>query len=327
MTIIQRGWGARSAGVLGLFGLMAACSSSSSGPSTDEAATKYSTALCERIQTCSATLNTIAYGDVETCKKATKRSAIAVLDAPSTGITAAKGVECADKLPALSCPDLFDGKTPPECANIKGQLANGAACGENAQCQSAFCPKAIDNTCGTCAIPPSAGQACVNGDCPSGLKCADATCQPPGIAGSKCTDKQPCGIAYTCFNGKCQAGGKVGETCEFAVQGVPPQSPACDLFQAGAVCQNGRKCEPITIGTSGHACGFVLDNTGVSGIYVACAAPNYCAKSDAEPRGICAARAAEGTGCKLEKDGGPTCLEGLKCVSGICKFGDPATCK
>jgi hypothetical protein len=324
--ILHRAWGVRGVGVLGL-GLLGvvACSSSSSGPSTDEAASQYSTALCERYAACSATLMKIAFGDVESCKKATKRSVAVAIDAPQTGITAAKGVECANKVPALSCPDLFDGKSPAGCDNIKGSIANGAACGENGQCQSAFCAKAADSTCGTCAVLATSGQPCANGDCPTGLKCVSGNCQTPGTAGSTCSATQPCGIAYTCFNGKCQAGGKVGDTCDFQAK----TAPACDVFQAGAICQNGKTCEAITIGNAGDACGFILnDPTGATGgKYVACGAPNYCAKKSTEQKGVCAARAAEGTGCKSEDDGGPTCVEGLKCVSGICKFGDPATCK
>jgi hypothetical protein len=302
--------------------VVAACSSSSSGPSADEAAEKYSSALCERIQACSPTLQKIAYGDSATCKTFLKRSALAALAAPSTGITAAAGIACADKLPTLSCPDLFDTKLPPECAPIKGALATGAACGDGSQCVSTFCAKASEATCGSCAIPPTAGQACANGDCPSGLKCVDATCQPPGVAGATCDAKVPCGSAYSCFNGKCQAGSKLGEACDPKLK----TAPGCDVLGAGAVCQNGATCEAITYGAAGDTCGFIVNGAG-TGKFVACPAPTYCAKKAADPTGICSARAIEGAGCKSEDDGGPTCVEGLKCEGGICKFADPKNCK
>ncbi|MDB4995583.1 MAG: Thiamin-phosphate pyrophosphorylase, partial [Myxococcaceae bacterium] len=277
-------------GVLGLVGVMAAaCSSSSSGPTNEEVATKYSTNICARYAACSPTLITIAFGDVTACEASTKRSALVAVAAPQTGLTAAKGLECADKIPALSCADLFDGKVPPECTLIKGGIANGTACGESGQCQSGFCAKAVDNTCGSCAIPPTAGQSCANGDCPTGLKCISGTCQAPGTAGSPCNANQPCGLAFTCFNGKCQAAGKVGDACDFQAK----TAPACDLFQSGAICQNGKTCEALNIGKTGDTCGFIVNGTDTK--YVACGAPSYCAKKSTEQSGVCAARAAEGT--------------------------------
>lgn len=318
MTESKRACGARLTGALTLTALVVACSSSSTaGQSSDEAATQYATAACDRIVACSPLLGKVSYGDTATCIATLKRAALASVTAPSTALTPAHAIACADKLRSIACNDLFDGKLPAACAPVPGGLAIGAACGDASQCQSGFCATPATTTCGTCAVPPAAGQPCVSGECPSALKCVAGTCRAPASAGAACGTDQPCGTSLTCVDGQCRNQGKIGDACD--LQGKT--APVCDLLGAAAVCANGKTCEALTLAAAGDACG-VVDKT-----LVACSARTYCAKTATDIKGVCSARSAEGSGCKEETDGGPTCVEGLTCVSGVCKFADPALCR
>ena len=108
----------------------------------------------------------------------------------------------AKALPGLSCDDLLTHKTPMTCRAPAGQLAVGAACGDNAQCASSYCNLAGNGQCGSCGGPGEA--CCAGGSCGSpSLACGGHVCQACGAAGQVCCDSDACAPGLTCHMAVC----------------------------------------------------------------------------------------------------------------------------
>jgi hypothetical protein len=304
--------------------LVAACSGSTASVSSDQAATDLASAYCNKINMCAPVEIKIAFGTVDACITAAKKSTAVDIAAPMTSFTPDRAEACVSAANAASCADILAGINPADCAPKPGTIAVGAACGNDSQCVSAFCSVPAGKTCGQCATAPAAGAACVNSRCPQEFVCisgdtaASNTCVKPATAGQACSATQPCAGALACYQQKCVSGGEAGADCDPAGMTAPPCS-----FLSGAACDaSTKKCAELTLAAPGGACGVVNSK------FVLCQAGNYCKTAGSTAfMGTCAPQAAEGGGCDTDPAKGPSCLAPAKCDTGVCKVANPANCK
>ncbi len=287
--------------------------------SANQASADAAKAYCQRVDACAAVFVTDAFGDEATCESLFEAQLLTDLSAPGTSATPAMYETCAAALPQVSCGDLLGNATIPACKTMPGTLAQGAACGTDAQCATTHCTVPAAALCGTCAEPSAAGGHCgVDSDCQPGMKCVTGsgttgTCALYGLQGAACSDTQPCRPDFGCVNGTCGTPSPAGTACK--------SSAECDQL-AGAFCNpESLTCQTITFAAPGGACGLV------SGALVLCAGPgSECRGSSAPPyQGTCVAYAMDGASCEL--DGGPLCDYGAVCVAGTCQVSDPSSCK
>lgn len=297
--------------------VVSACSgSSSSSVSASDACAQAVDTLCQKIDSCGAFFLQVAYTDVATCKTRVLGNCVSTFSAPNEGNTPERLQACAAAAKDISCGDLFANNLPKDCQPVAGTAPTGAACGDDSQCQTAFCGNGSD-ICASCSVPPAEGGACVNGKCPSGLDCVDNLCIKRGASGDSCAGGKPCRTDLVCADGTCKVGGKAGDACDPQGQGTP-----CSLVDGFFCNPASSKCEAVKIGAAGEACGYV-DGSGVL-----CNSSTYC-KKDAPTavKGLCVARAQDGAACSDNEAQGAPCMTGAKCSDGICKVPDAAACK
>jgi hypothetical protein len=281
---------------------------------------QYAAAYCKQLQSCFAFALTSVYGTESNCETRLAIACNAAGTAPSTANTPAAIASCATAAAAASCSAEYQDQVPAACSGARGSLATGAACLDGAQCKSGFCPKV--GACGTCAVAPSAGGACVNGACPAGLKCnGSAVCATPATAGATCKASADCESDLVCASGKCTTPAKSDAACSFDGS----TAPECDSI-AGLFCNTSTKrCEPFKSATTGAACG--LDTT--TGSFTLCDSASYCQTVDAtKATGKCVARVADGAACTA--DGllaSNPCSAPAVCDGGTCKLPNGAACK
>jgi hypothetical protein len=178
----------------------------------------------------------------------------------------------------------------------------------------------------------TAGGACVSGDCSAGFKCIDSKCLTPAYDGGTCGTGATtfCGFGFVCVANKCVAPvGTAGAAC--ADDG---SAPGCD-GNKGLLCI-GKKCEQARFAKTGEDCGFKVTSTTPPALesFTLCEAGGYCKGATLESGklptlGKCEPAAADGQGC-VEGDAfnaGPHCKFPARCVGGVCKISDPASCK
>ncbi len=291
-----------------------------SGPTADQACTDYAKAVCDRAAKCSAALIQSSFGDAAACNASVKSDCLATLGAPSTSTTPTIAATCVPAITAMTCGDLFTGNTPAVC-RVPGKLADGAACGADAQCVTDYCSTTSTSICGTCGKAPAAGEACDTKKCGPGLTCTSNKCAAPIKSGAACDGTLPCEFGTGCTDGKCAAlAATAGAACAADGKGAPP----CDLF-AGLFCEpTSKKCKAFKFAGGGETCGY--DATASD--FVLCAKDGVCKVAKAgDAQGKCVASAGAGTACSTDAAVGPKCNEGLSCVSGTCKALDPGSCK
>jgi hypothetical protein len=324
-------------------------------------------ARCQRLDSCTDnTWVTVHYGDEATCESRLAAQCVSSLGASGQGNSAPNVEACAQSLASVSCADLFDDNPQGPCAAQTGQLANGAACGASGQCQSSYCAIPATATCGTCAAPPKAGDACATtGECGSrgGLTCLSGVCVALGAQGAACDKSTPCGFGLSCVGatktaqGTCQtAAGTVGAACDPRGQTAARCNGTLDL-----VCDPASKqCVQESVVAANQPCG-ALGN----GAYARCGASGVCEVSggggndagagdgggsdagggdagtsdggagDAGPpppqAGTCVPAAPDGASCDVAN--GPPCLPPARCVvstdggtAGTCVMPDATTC-
>jgi hypothetical protein len=296
----------------------AACSpsSSSGGPSADQACTDSAHATCTKMQTCEPTNLQAVYGDEPTCETRLKTSCLNALSAPSTGATPSLSESCAQAYANYACADYRD-KTniPMPCQQASGSLAAGGACEFAAQCQTGFCAIAPGSACGKCATTPKQGDSCAQlTSCGATLTCASDTlvCTTVAAQGQSCGSGQPCGASLSCVApggagtaGTCQAAGtQVGATCD----GTAKTGPNCDAVLALYCDGKTKQCAQTSYEATGTACGYNVD----AGTLVECLAGSCVT-------GACAARSADNGACTVSEGGAasPTagCLPPARCVA------------
>lgn len=289
--------------------------STSSGPppvTPEEACAAVVKATCQKIASCSAFFVEAAFGDAATCEQRTTISCLAGLSANGAAVTnPAKYKTCAEKLGAVSCTDLLSRVLPAECLPNAGLLADGKACGADAQCASAYCKKSPTERCGVCGARAAAGGACaVNENCAAGLSCGGGKCVVPGTEGGACSDTQPCGVSLYCNQTTCEKPGQAGDTCPGALE-------SCDLVMGVGCNPLVFTCQTIKFAKAGEVCGLV------SGGLVTCSAGSTC-NNDMQLKGTCVAPAADGAACDEAQSIG--CTEPAVCVKGVCALPDAAFC-
>ena len=287
----------------------------------DQACADAVAALCKRLDECASGLIKLQYGDVATCRTRLVIGCKASFSLPGTSASPARAAACAAMVPNVSCDDYAGGKLPAECSVVPGMLANGAACAEDAQCNSAKCVHPVGGGCGTCGTAPKAGESCAKFACGDGLVCGpgNAVCAPYGRLGDNCDGDHPCLPSLSC-----KGSNKMG-TC------IKPLAlnAGCDPLAAeycgcaianGEYCAPGSKtCQPLTFAKAGAACGLVNNS------FVVCAASGHCTATNIFIPGTCLKFAADGAAC--DPTNGPDCQPPARCSGGVCRITDPTTCK
>lgn len=116
---------------------------------------------------------------------------------------------CLNELAALSCADwvsVVEGAPPTACRSYaKGQLAEGARCGGDLECQSHFC----NGNTGVCEARLGQDAACdgLNNQCAPGMSCGEGS-MPGSFCGSPRSQSASCALDADCFSFKC-----TGKTC------------------------------------------------------------------------------------------------------------------
>jgi len=295
--------------------LLLAATAGCGGVSADKACTDFAASVCTDIENCAAPLITTQYGDVATCQMRAKASCLTDLMAPNSSATPDKLDHCATASNMIACDALFTRDTPKDCIPDPGKLADGMACGADAQCVSTYCKKPANEVCGVCGARAAAGAACsVDADCDFKLACANGVCVAYAALGATCDAGHPCAAPNLCKNGVCAAPAGAGQPCTPSATGGD-----CDetkgLFCNPSSATAGVCAQAMFVGP-GQACGFV-NNT-----FVGCSAGGICKRTGL--MGTCLAPAADGGTC--DATNGPGCLAPAECVGGICKLPNPAGC-
>jgi hypothetical protein len=290
-----------------------------SGPSISptQACQAYAHAACTEISTCAPFTLAATYGDEPTCEQRAVLACTPLFTAGGSGATATGVSACATAVLGETCEQFFDNNQPSACS-FTGTLAQGAACGSDAQCQSGFCHHPLASFCGTCGTRAGAGQGGPDGgagcltdvDCQATLLCGAGTCVAPGTAGAPCSAQQPCEHTLACVAGKCATPVPVGGACTALTD--------CDGAN-GAIC-NLMKMSCIAIGKamSGEPCDVV------SGGWTECVAGGVCDNVAKNGQGACHPPAADNALC------GPDipCLAPAICSSSArCTLPDPTSCQ
>jgi hypothetical protein len=300
-----------------------ACGGSTSGVgsvSAQQACTDVAAAVCTAVNTCSPILMQLEYGDVSTCEKRFTTTCTSSLSANGTGMTPADMEACAKAVAGEGCADIVSNNPPSACHAVVGQLANGTACSDPSQCQSQYCNRGTDGTCGACAARGSGAACHRDEDCEYGQLCLTPTgaaatsvtpgaCIEPGASGATCDPAHPCNKTLACKNGTCTTPDEAGATCVVGDTANPFGS--CDVLK-GALCQPlTRVCVAIGVASAGQPCG------AINGGYTACSANGACNS------GTCEAAGMDGASCN-----GTTmkCLPPAACSGGVCKLSDPSMC-
>jgi len=252
----------------------------------------FADAFCNRLQTCSSFVMSVLYGDVATCRQRWVLSCLPNYNVRGTSATAAKTNSCAQTLPALACDKFLLGDFGTTCTPAAGTLAQGAACGDDAQCASTFCARSATSVCGTCQPVTNPGDPCVQGSC----SVSTNTICPAGTT--------------TCVKPKA---GQVGDPCVGQEE--------CDVgHQVGCNTATSKQCIALTLTASGGTCGAnsILNPTSVA----VCGAGGTCSLPFG---GMCTPFAADGQTCSTT-DTGAHCVQPAKCVGGRCVVPDPGTC-
>lgn len=245
-------------------------------------------AFCAQIQSCSPFGLQATFGDIATCQTRFALGCVQTLAFAGTTATIASTEACASALPAVSCSDFIAGRFGDACSTKPGALADGANCGDDAQCTSTFCARAPYSQCGVCSPLSTAGAPCVNQACSTGFACptGQSTCIVP-------------------------VAGQVGDTCH--------SQNECDVAHAVGCNTGNTTCLKLEVASSGGSCG--ADSISPSKFTV-CPAGGSC---DAVLNGSCHAAAADGAACSTASTG-PSCLSPARCVASICTLPDANSC-
>jgi hypothetical protein len=283
---------------------------SPSGPSVEQACSDWATAICTQQQKCTPFPVTVFYGDVPTCSTRTALQCKATYGLAGSTSDTSKLEACAQAYGSQSCADFLGFVTPDAC-NITGTAADGAVCGNSAQCQSGYCKPQTNATCGACAERSGKLGACtLLTDCTSGNICSQGTCWPSVASGAACGAHAPCGGTLACIGGTCQTPGAVGATCAAQTD--------CDLDH-GVYCDVATsKCAQEQTAPAGQSCGVV------NSALVLCSAAASCILPDGGTQGTCLAPAMDGASCDTMM--GPGCMAGAACTGGSCKVPDYSGC-
>ncbi len=301
----------------------------------DKACTDLATARCMQLQSCEPAQLSGLYGDVATCEAREKLSCMPSLSGlTGSSATADQYEKCAGALAASACSSLYTRNPPTDCVPQPGELSDGAACGDDAQCASTYCrifeaPPSL-NICGVCSERALVGGSCVgDDDCDFSLACvaifssptvATQQCVSRGGVGATCDSDQQCDPFSACVSGTCMAPGSVGMTCDRDAQD-------CDPTQ-GLYCNVQSVCDVDIVAAVGEPCGS-------ASYYEPCAASGRCAVGGgiSNPMGMCLATVPDGAACDPGAENRSNCQLPARCLGitettlGVCTLPNPAACK
>jgi hypothetical protein len=289
--------------------LVAGCDSGVTQVSEAVACADFVNALCGELDKCGAPEVKILYGDVTTCQTRLTITCKSALHNPGTTLTTNRLDACAKDIMALSCTSAFNHTIPDSCKAVPGTLADGAVCGDDGQCKSAFCKKPAGSACGVCGERD--GTCVVDGDCVSGSVCAGTTCVQRAAMGAACSDTQPCMYGLVCDGGSCKMPAGLGMSCTPNTSGGN-----CDLTQGNFCNPVSMVCQAVGYAGPGASCG--LQGSG----YSVCTSNGRCT---AQINGNCKAAAADGAACDPVNQ--PNCQPPATCINSLCTLPDTSTCK
>jgi hypothetical protein len=286
-----------------------------------QACMDFVSAVCASVQRCAPALVMLAYGDVATCEQRVSLSC-ATQALNGSQVTSQYYEACAGAYPNISCDDYFAGKPPAACIAPAGTLAAGSACGSDVQCSTSYCAKMAGASCGTCAPPLQAGEACVTSSgCGAGSICFKGLCAKIGVLGDSCDANTPCAYNLSCVtaqgaaSGTCTRTSELGEVCDPMLQ----TAPGCDAANGVYCASLTHQCVAVGFAQPGAIC-------GTSGsIITLCQAGGRCAYGDGGTTGTCVAPAADGAQCAVSP-AVPGCLAPAACTNGLCVIADPSQC-
>jgi hypothetical protein len=272
-------------------GMTDASTGTDAGGDSLQACTALADSYCAKLQSCSPFVTSVAYGDVATCRQRWILNCTPNFGVTGTSATPARTTSCAQSIGALTCTTFLSGDLGAACAVVPGTAAQGAPCGDDAQCASTFCARAPDAVCGTCQPVTMAGQPCVQGSC----SVSTNTVCPAGKT--------------TCIR---PVAGKVGDSCVGHEQ--------CDVGHQVGCNPTNSKCIALTLASAGGNCG--ADSILPTSVAV-CPAAGTCSASLA---GRCSAAGMDGAACSTT-DTGTHCMAPAKCVASKCTLPNPALCR
>jgi hypothetical protein len=262
---------------------------------------------CDRFTECVAGAFLDAQYD---CKAGAVASCVAASN-ENANVQASDLDACRTQLKAATCTEVLT--TSYTCKLPAGDLAEGKGCKDDTDCASSFCAKGTEN-CGTCAVPPAEGAACIQLGCGPDRVCQDGkTCVTPKKAGEGCTDADSCVGSLSCVNNVCAAPLETeGAACDPAGK----TAPTCSLLKALYCGQETQKCLKLTPAAVNETCGFV------DGQIVVCTISNFCKTGDGGLAGTCTAKIELGGACDPKAE----CKPGLSCKDGKCADPNTVTC-
>lgn len=280
------------------------------------ACAQWASAWCAREQACTPYAFTQAWGSSATCNERRGAACRARLAAPDTGLGVADIRSCATTVGEVGCDVFSVAQWLPACQAKPGQRALAAPCGDDSQCQSAYCRTDGKGSCGTCAVRGGLGKPCNDkADCEGDLACAATSaikkCAARALAGESCDATRICIAPAVCQGGSCVAPAASGAACD-------PTLKNCDAGRGDYCHAVDAVCTPYAVVAEGAACGYF------DGAFVACAHGSIC-QVESQGQGTCVATGDSGDSCSTAQP--QPCRGGLVCQGGICGLPQPASCK
>lgn len=301
--------------------LLASCGS---GLTIQEYPSALGDAFCKYLTRCGS------FPDVSTCERA--NIGIRLQIDPSTQAEVDQGKVIFDGSLAQDCLDEFGSQTcdttdedgrsffPTKCRDIvKGTVAGGGACADNAECKSQTCniPTCTMACCqGTCmgdSVPAlgGSGDACTSSNgCAVGFYCnfTTQTCAELLAAGAMCNSTSDCAYGLGC------AGTAGMRTCKV----LPKRGEACPdhmCRDAGDYCDSAGQCSKI--GLAGSSCDG-MNNAECSSYYPCDAQALKCTAAPALGE-ACTGRCFDADTFCDSGSAAPTCVktlpDGASCTS------------
>ena len=275
--------------------------------------TDYANQFCALEQTCNVTFfRNTWWGDPAVCRERRKIRCEVRLTAPGSNDTPARVSACMSLLGKLSCDAYGDRNSWLEtCEAPAGNLADGAPCGDAAQCRGGGCFPPDNSLCGVCSTLSPVGAPC-NASCESVLHCINGTCVAFLREGDTCRFGGPlCAFGLACLNtssgqGKCGKKLGIGAPCD-------PTAFECNDSQ-------GLSCDGAT-----NRC---QTDPGFPAPGAPCRVGQLC-RADAwcnAATNRCEAKRRQGEACG-NAAGAPECLQPATCVGSICVLPNPSACR
>jgi hypothetical protein len=303
----------------------------------------YLTTLCQALEQCEPSATYVqdacatTYGSLLATAFADVGADIAAGRVAYSGTAAAA---CLAAASGAGCALFTSGSPSPAPCNqvFVGEVAAGAACYDENECDAGYCTVQDSNACpGVCTAYAAVGASC-GGD--GGPECsANSTCAYDGGSGScvalpgagaDCSGTDRCQTGLVCVGGAtCRAPGGAGAPCDSANGTEECQSGFyCNLFDGGsgscaAQLGSGSACSASVAGVPG-----AFGGECAQGLVCAGYSESFTASGETTVAGTCVAASDVGGPCVLSlADAGVTvyyssavtgCLDGLACVLGSC---------